>query len=80
MPCLSPGGLPFLLAALPRYHILIMPGVTAITLQDHKSATPPHASLIYENCCDFQVWNNLFIQFLLMIEKQSVFIFILRLI
>ena len=23
---LSPGGLPFLLAALPRYHILIMPG------------------------------------------------------
>ena len=26
-PCLSPGGLPFLLAALPRYHILIMPAV-----------------------------------------------------
>ena len=25
-PCLSPRGLPFLLAALPRYHILIMPG------------------------------------------------------
>ena len=24
-PCLSPGGLPFLLAALPRYHILITP-------------------------------------------------------
>ena len=25
-PCLSPGGLPFLLAALPRFHILMMPG------------------------------------------------------
>ena len=41
-PCLSPGGLPFLLAALPRYHILIMPAFEAVLSRrsnsDHSEA------------------------------------------